>query len=282
MSEQEGLHRPDGVGLYVINLDSSSQPMSVDVPFRYELIGYTVFRSRAVEGGRERFRLHLGYFESAQRAEEALTVVRKYYPAACISAAPLENLGSLTDTLNTEFRLIRTSYARVVKPASDSTSVAPGAPRVASNAGVDRASPDAEGRVPSPAVPSPQHYALRLDRSLVAIAASDIPRLAIFEVYNLYTVRVLREGYPQHDLRLGFFDSVEVARKVADHVRSEFPNAAVLPASHREYSRAMELARQRVQKALTAVANANRTSLFGKRESPVVPAQAAARDSPAH
>src|SRR3981081_4113997 len=102
------------IGLYVINLDSSTLPMPLDVPFRHELIGFTVFRSRALENGRERFFLHLGYFESVWRAEDALTVVRKHYPAAWISVAPETHLGSLDDTLNTEFRLLRTAYARVV------------------------------------------------------------------------------------------------------------------------------------------------------------------------
>jgi hypothetical protein len=36
-----------GIGLYVITLASSNRPMPLDVPFRYELTGLTVFRSRA-------------------------------------------------------------------------------------------------------------------------------------------------------------------------------------------------------------------------------------------
>ena len=107
----------DGSGLYVITLNSSSMPMSLDVPFRHELVGFTVFRSRSFEHGRERFRLYLGYFESTRHAEDALRVVRKYYPAALISAAPGSHLGSLDNTVNTEFRLVNT-YARVVTPAS--------------------------------------------------------------------------------------------------------------------------------------------------------------------
>src|ERR1700694_4760337 len=93
-----------GIGLYVINLGSSSMPMPLTVPFRHELVGFTVFRSRSFEHGRERFRLHLGYFESEQRAEEALTVVRKHYPDAWISAAPATNLGSLDKPVNAEMR----------------------------------------------------------------------------------------------------------------------------------------------------------------------------------
>jgi hypothetical protein len=125
-----------GIGLYVINLDSSSMPMPLTVPFRHELVGFTVFRSRSFEHGHERFLLHLGYFESARRAEDALRVVRKYYPAALIAAAP--------------------------------------------------------------AVPPPQHYAVQLEWSLAPIIAANVPRLAILEESHLYTVRMLREGRPQH------------------------------------------------------------------------------------
>src|SRR5260370_38855384 len=38
-----------GIGLYVINLDSSGMPMPLTVPFRHELVGFTVFRSRSFE-----------------------------------------------------------------------------------------------------------------------------------------------------------------------------------------------------------------------------------------
>jgi hypothetical protein len=193
-----------GIGLYVITLASSHLPMTLDVPFRYELTGFTVFRSRRFDHGRECFRLHLGYFESARHAEDALTVVRRYYPAASISAAPQTNLGSLDNTLNTEFRLLRTAYARVVKPPSPAPTPAPVATTLAA--------PD---QAALPAVPSPQHYAVQLKWSPAAIVLGDVPRLAIFKAYHLYTVRLPREGSAQHGLRLGFFNDVDAARQLA-------------------------------------------------------------------
>jgi hypothetical protein len=241
----------DGSALYVITLDSSSMPMSLDVPFRHDLVGFTVFRSRSFEHGRERFRLHLGYFESAQRAEDALRVVRKYYPAALISTAPVSHLGSLDNTVNTEFRLLRTAYARVVTPASAPTAPAAVAEKVAQGAAsavVKEPRVDAENRVPAPAVPQPQHYAVQLEWSLAPINTVEVPRLEIFEAYHLYTVRVLREGSPQQGLRLGFFTSAESAFRVAEYVRPEFPGVGVVPVSHREYARAIELTRPRAER----------------------------------
>src|SRR6266853_330057 len=207
-----------GIALYVINLDSSSMPMSLDAPFRHELVGFTVFRSRSFEHGRERFRLHLGYFESERHAEDALSVVRKHYPAAWISAAPESQLGSLDNTVNTEFRLLRAAYARVVTPASAPTAPAPAAAKVAPRAVVKEPSFDAPTRAPAPAVPPPQRYAVQ------------------------------RECSPQQGLRLGFFTSAEAAFRVAEYVRPEFPGVGVVPVSHREYSRAIELAQQRAPK----------------------------------
>jgi hypothetical protein len=245
---------PDGSALYVINLVSSTMPMSLAVPFRHELVGFTVFRSRSFEHGREHFRLHLGYFESAPRAEEALSVVRKHYPDAWISAAPQSQLGSLDNTANTEFGLPRTAYARVVTPATAPTPRAPVAAKVASaptapapvaakvaSAVVKEPNLEAGNRGAAPTVQPRQHYAVQLEWSPAPIA--DVPRLAIFEEYHLYTVRVLREGSPQQGLRLGFFTSAEAAFRVAEYVRPEFPGVGVVPVSPQEYSRAVELTR---------------------------------------
>src|SRR5260370_7892816 len=166
-----------GAALCVINLDSSSMPMSLDVPFRHELVGFTVFRSRSFEHGREHFRLPLGYFESAPRAEEALSVVRKHFPDAWISAAPQSQLGSLDNTANTEFGLLRSAYARVVTPATAPTPRAPVAAKVAS-AVVKEPSLDAGNRGAAPTVQPPQHYAVQLEWSPAPII--HIPPLAIF------------------------------------------------------------------------------------------------------
>jgi hypothetical protein len=238
-----------GVGLHVITLVSSNLPMSLDVPFGHELVGFTVFRSRSFAHGRERFSLHLGYFESERRAEDALTVVRKHYPQACIAAAPATNLGSLDNTLNTEFRLLRTAYASVVTPKRGAPAPAP-AIAVAST-GAEGPTLAAGNRAAVPAVSSAQQYAVQLKWSLAAILAVDVPRLAIFNAYHLYTVRVPRAGLPQHGLRLGFFDNADEARQVAEYVRPKFPGVGVVPVSYREYSRAIELARQRALKAAT-------------------------------
>jgi hypothetical protein len=250
MTESAATDTQAAPGLCVINLRSSSMPMPLDVPFRHELDGFTVFRSRAVEDGRERFRLHLGYFDTQQHAEEALAVVRKYYPGAWISPPPGHNLGSLDDTSRTEFSSVRSVYARVVKRRERAPAPTPVGTRVLASQFV-RAPDSAPPKLTEPvAAAPPQRYAVQLDWSEKPIVAGEVARLAIFDAYNLYTLRISRDGAPQYGLRLGFFSSADAARRVAEYVRSEFPGVGIVPVSHREYGRAVEVMRKRALKVV--------------------------------
>jgi hypothetical protein len=79
-------------GGFVINLTSSTTPMALSQPKDPTLAQYTFFVSRRREDGRERFRLHMGYFETQQAAEEMLAIVREIYPQAWAGEAPGKNL----------------------------------------------------------------------------------------------------------------------------------------------------------------------------------------------
>src|SRR5262245_41790305 len=79
-------------GGFVINLTSSTTPMALSQPKDPTLAQYTFFVSRRREDGRERFRLHMGYFETLQAAEEMLNVVRDIYPSAWAGEAPGKKL----------------------------------------------------------------------------------------------------------------------------------------------------------------------------------------------
>jgi hypothetical protein len=57
-----------------------------------ELKRFTFFVSRRFEEGRERFRLHMGFFASQAEAEEWLSVVRDLYPGAWAGEAPGKKL----------------------------------------------------------------------------------------------------------------------------------------------------------------------------------------------
>ncbi len=66
--------------------------MALAQPKLAELKRYTFFVSRRLEDGRERFRLHMGYFDSLLQAEELLSVVRDIYPGAWAGEAPGKRL----------------------------------------------------------------------------------------------------------------------------------------------------------------------------------------------
>lgn len=86
----------DGVSpsqLFVINLCASTSPMALSHPSSPELKRYTFFVSRQREEGRERFRLHMGYFSSQDDAEALLAAVRDVYPAAWAGPAPSSGAG---------------------------------------------------------------------------------------------------------------------------------------------------------------------------------------------
>jgi hypothetical protein len=74
--------------LFVINLCASTSPMALAQPNVPALKRYTFFVSRQRDDGRERFRLHMGYFASQQEAEQMLEAVRDVYPAAWAGLAP--------------------------------------------------------------------------------------------------------------------------------------------------------------------------------------------------
>jgi len=252
--------------LYIINLISSTTPMALEVPDAPELEGFAVFRSRRVEDGRDRFRLHVGYFESPEDAARVLPVVRVRYPAAWIALAPHDSMGSLDDTSVAEFKYIRqnrsANRAREKLPATKpvavvATLVSAGSPnrpvqtRTPMTAAQvlqllqsgplaiarHTARPPRQGAVPAP-LANAQKFAVQLVWSTKPVQARSVPQLAIFEAYTLYSVRVDRAGRRWYGLRLGFFKDPLSARQVALYARSDFSAAAVVPVSDRECEKA--------------------------------------------
>lgn len=133
-------------GPFVINLSSSTTPMALEQPRSPELARFTFFVSRRREEGRERFRLHMGYFESVTEAEDWLGVVREVYPAAWVGEAPGKRLQAAraqapSDVANTQS-----------PPASSAATAAP----AAVSAPAAAATPPAPARAVEPAVAAAQ------------------------------------------------------------------------------------------------------------------------------
>ena len=86
---------------FVINLCASTTPVGLVQPSHAGLKRFTFFVSRRLEEGRERFRLHMGYFDTQEEAEKILDLVRDVYPAAWAGVAPgikLRARGALVET----------------------------------------------------------------------------------------------------------------------------------------------------------------------------------------
>jgi hypothetical protein len=207
--------------LYVINLATSHTPMPLEMPEVRGFFGLAVFRSRRIEEGRDRYCLHLGYFESRADAERALPEVQRRYPTAWIAAAPRSGLGSLDDTNVSEFRLIH-SPARAIPTES--------------------AGAEAGKQARAIPVAAPQRYVVQLVWSEKRIDPREIPQLAIYDAYTLYTVTLMRGGRRLYGVRLGFFTSVISARQIALYVRPDFASVAVVPVSNREFEVARTIA----------------------------------------
>ena len=79
-------------GPFVINLCSSSTPMALPRADLPELQRFNFFVSRRFEEGRERFRLHMGFFATQAEAENWLGLVREVYPGAWAGEAPGKKL----------------------------------------------------------------------------------------------------------------------------------------------------------------------------------------------
>ena len=147
------LTRPTGAtatGGYVINLTSSTTPMALSQPKDPTLAQFTFFVSRRLEDGRERFRLHMGYFETMQAAEEMLSVVREVYPSAWAGEAPGKKLRPNNSAAAPAPAPAPAAPARAAAPAPQ-----PQAPTAAQPAAPKPAAPAAPEPHPFAAAPPP-------------------------------------------------------------------------------------------------------------------------------
>ncbi len=132
----------------MINLTSSTTPMALSQPKDPTLAQYTFFVSRRREDGRERFRLHMGYFESQQAAEEMLQIVREVYPQAWAGEAPGKKLRANNPSLP------QGAASAPVAPRATAPAPAPVA-EAAKPAAAAPAAPAVEERHPFASTPAP-------------------------------------------------------------------------------------------------------------------------------
>ncbi len=176
------LTRPNAsatTGGYVINLTSSTTPMALSQPKDPTLAQYTFFVSRRREDGRERFRLHMGYFETIQAAEEMLAVVREVYPSAWAGEAPGKKLRP-----NTPAAAAPAAAAPAAPPPKAAAAPAP--------------APKAAAPAPKPAAPpaAAQPRAAQKPAAPAPVAAAPVPENEAPHPFASMTPKVVLTGIP--------------------------------------------------------------------------------------
>ena len=244
----------DGEPLLAITLCASNAPIPMPTLNNDQLRGFALFKSHRVEDGRQRFRLHLGYFMSSTEAERVLAILRPAYPRAMIAAAPQAGVSSLDNTSRTRFSILQpaghasgpadpppVTVARITGLSpSPAVAIPVLEPALAVATPPSRAEQAGSGD-PASASSAPlprQRYAVQLAFGREPIDISALPGLAIYEGYSLYAIETRPGGRRLYGVRLGFYDDVASARRVAQYVRSEFSNVTIVPVSEREVAQA--------------------------------------------
>jgi hypothetical protein len=219
--------------------------------------------SRAAQpDGGERLYLHMGYFETLADAERWVGAVRRHYPNAFATIAPVAFLrpansaapslppaasqpvvlqssdpGVLKDESLTDTQVLKILETRRVCAVQDDVDEK-------NCAQIELLRPDdtstRQALKEAVVQGAPVFFAVQLHWSAQPIDLSRVPSLAIFKAYTLYATESRREGRSRYFLRLGFFADPISAKQVAAQVRATFASAAVVPVVEQEVTRARE------------------------------------------
>jgi hypothetical protein len=221
-----------GTGHFMLTLCRLTAPVSIRPLQSPQLKPFTFFMSRRRQpDGSERLYLHMGYFETLADAERWGEAVRRRYPNAFATIAPVKD-ESLTDTQ--VLKILETRRVSAVQDDVDERNCDQ----------IELLRPDDTGtrQALKEAViqGAPVSFAVQLHWSAQPIDLSRVPSLAIFKVYTLYATESRRQGCSRYFLRLGFFADPLSAKQVAVRVRSSFASAAVVPVVEQEVTRARQ------------------------------------------
>jgi hypothetical protein len=261
------VHRPQAAtGRFILTLCPLAAPVSIRPPQSPQLKPFTFFMSRVRDpDGGERLYLNMGYFESLADAERWAESVRRHYPSAFATLAPVALLRpanseapalpraardplaaqearqaavqdeSLSDTQ--VLKILETRRISMSQGAVDEGNFDQIALLRPEDTSVRRALKEAvvQGQ--------PVSFAVQLHWSTQPIDLNRVPPLAVFRAHTLYATESHRKGRCCYFLRLGFFSDPIAAKQVAVQVLSTFAAAAVVPILELEVGRAREAAR---------------------------------------
>ena len=250
-------------GHFMLTLCPLAAPVAIRPPQSPQLKSFTFFMSRARQpDGSHQLYLHMGYFETLAEAERWVESVRRHYPTAFATIAPLaflQSTNSLAPALSpaasqavgaqsrdpaavkdeslTDTQVLKILEARRVSAVQDDVD----------ESNYDQIAllrPDDTGTrlalKEAVVQGAPVSFAVQLHWSAQPIDLSRVPSLAIFKTHTLYATESRRKGRSRNFLRLGFFADPISAKQVAVQVRSTFTSAAVVPVVEPEVTRARE------------------------------------------
>jgi hypothetical protein len=140
---------------FVINLCGSTTPVALTPPDHAGLKRFTFFVSRRREDGRERFRLHMGYFSSQEEAERLLDIVREIYPGAWAGLAPGQRLRAQAEAQAEAAAAANQEIKQSPLPTSSAADASVNAATAASTAAAPTPVPAAAAESAPPAATAP-------------------------------------------------------------------------------------------------------------------------------
>jgi hypothetical protein len=239
-----------GTGRFMLTLCALAAPVSLRPPQSPELKPYTFFMNRVRQpDGSERLYLHMGFFETLAQAERWAESVRRHYPSAFATIAPLGIARSARPEVPSGY-WAHGDDAHLSDTQVMETLEASRVPAV--SADVDEKDHDqipllrpedtAIRKALKEAVVegAPVLFAVQLQWAARPIDLRQVPSLDAFRNHTLYATESQRKGRSTYFLRVGFFSDPHAAKEVAVQVRSTFASAAVIPVLEPEIARARE------------------------------------------
>jgi len=242
--------RLGGPGPFVINLSTSTAPISVpDTRIAGGQHGH-VYQIQRSEDRRVRYRLRLGPFTHEDEAITVLDLVRQVYPTALTATADADDLRAIAAVAAKADPVQRA-------PAVPVASIAPVAPIVLAPPQAAQSPSVRAAAVPIPRVAtvdstqtvraltsleledtgSLRWYVIQLALSEEAFDPDAVPDLDIFSLYRLYSVAGLDQGRFVHALRLGFFGEEIGATAVAKYLAAYYAEPTIKRVSVAERER---------------------------------------------
>ncbi len=198
---------------YAINLLSSRTPIEPErLPGPSFFKGYRLYKTEFSGKGRLWHRLRLGFFPSRKAAEKKLAKLKRRFPRAWVARVSKKERKRSAELVVIPGKAGRAPLSRLGAPVKKLGELG------ARVKGKVKGEGNGKGR---------GLWALTLFISPRSIRPKDIPALAVFKRYRLYTTKFRGKEGAWHVLRMGFFQGRGDALDMRETLGDTFPQAMV-------------------------------------------------------